>query len=144
MYDPFYKGPLATVKLVEEEAAKNSISIVKRFGESSSNIPMDGEQLKQVALNLLLNAMQAMPEGGNITVYTWEDSASFGFSVEDEGIGISDEEKEKIFEPFFSTKKEGTGLGLAVAKQLVEGMSGTIDITPGEEGSRFDVRIPNG
>ncbi len=133
----------AAVKLVEKEASKSSITIATQFDDSSAITPMDAEQLKQVVLNLLLNAIHAMPEGGKITISTWKNSNAFGFSVEDEGTGIPDDQKERIFEPFFTTKKDGTGLGLAIVKQLIEAMKGTIDVTSSAKGSRFEVSIPH-
>jgi len=134
----------AAVELVRQEAAKSACLISVAGDETMPLIPMDAEQIKQGLINLLLNAIQAMPSGGTVTVTTRYDTKGISFSVEDEGGGIPAENREKVFEPFFSTKKEGTGLGLPIVKQLVEAMDGTITLTATPAGSRFEIRIPDG
>ncbi len=113
----------------------------------------DETQLQQVLMNLCLNARDAMPEGGALRVRTAtspppEPSADgpaewVCLTVEDEGQGMTEQVQAQIFEPFFSTKEKGTGLGLAVVRQIVEGFGGRVEVQsePGR-GSRFRVWLP--
>jgi signal transduction histidine kinase len=116
-------------------------------------VQADELQLQQVILNLCLNARDAMPEGGTLTVRTHdgqpfpgqpdETPAWLRISVEDTGMGMTSSVKERLFEPFFTTKAAGSGLGLAVVRQVLEGFGGRIGVTsePGQ-GARFDVWLP--
>ena len=116
----------------------------------------DAEQLKQVLMNLVQNAMQAMPEGGRITITTGsthDDPAGFHLSgrstdfveirVRDSGPGLPEEHREHIFVPFFTTKKRGTGLGLAISQRIIRSHGGSISVQsrPGE-GAEFLIRLP--
>ncbi len=121
-----------------------SIEIVKNFQEHLPQIYADPQQLRQVFLNLLLNACEAMPEGGTVTVKTGYDSpGSLQVSFSDTGKGIDPFSLERIFQPFFTTKKKGTGLGLSISKQLVEQHGGTIQAVNGTgRGVTFLIRLP--
>jgi PAS domain S-box-containing protein len=103
----------------------------------------DPKQLKQVLLNLVLNAQQAMPQGGRLELRGRAPADAVLIEVADTGPGIPDSVRDKLFEPFFSTKKEGTGLGLSICRRLVEQMYGRLDFTtaPGR-GTTFVVRLP--
>jgi two-component system, NtrC family, sensor kinase len=107
--------------------------------------PLDVEALKQVIINIGLNAIQAMPKGGILTVGTRETDNGIAISIEDTGIGIPGENMARIFDPFFTTKDvgEGTGLGLSVSHSLVRRLRGEIRVTsdPGR-GSRFTIDLP--
>ena len=106
---------------------------------------VDAEALKQVMVNLGLNGLQAMPDGGVLTVLTHEEKGRIGISISDTGTGIAPELLPRIFEPFFTTKEvgKGTGLGLSVTHALVMRMGGEISVTsrPGQ-GSTFTVSLP--
>lgn len=105
----------------------------------------DPMQLQQVFLNLLINALDAMPEGGTLTVRSrfHPEEGMISLDVEDSGKGIDPADAEKIFQPFFTTKPMGTGLGLAISRQLVEQNGGTITAEPREGGgTRFRIRLP--
>jgi two-component system NtrC family sensor kinase len=106
-------------------------------------VALDGDQMRQVAINLILNAGAAMGRGGVLTVSTAleDDQAVIRFS--DNGSGISQEHLEKIFEPFFTTKEKGTGLGLAITRQIIEQHHGRISVEsePGN-GTTVTVRLP--
>jgi signal transduction histidine kinase len=130
------------VSLIHKQASKSSVNITTDLDSGIPLIPMDAEQLKQVILNLLLNAIQAMPDGGAVSITTWQEKKSLGFSVQDEGPGIPEENRTEIFNPFFTTKSEGTGLGLAIVNQLIISMNCTIKEIPVQKGARFEVRIP--
>jgi signal transduction histidine kinase len=106
---------------------------------------IDVEALRQIVVNIGLNAIQAMPEGGNLTVTTKRTPARFIIEIQDSGTGIEPAILDKIFDPFFTTKEvgEGTGLGLAVSYSLVTQMEGTIEVQsePGQ-GTLFTISLP--
>lgn len=103
----------------------------------------DPSQLKQVLLNLVLNAQQAMPQGGRLDLRCLAPDDGVRIEVSDTGPGIPEGIRDKMFQPFFSTKKEGTGLGLSICRRLVEQMHGSIDfITEPGKGTTFIVRLP--
>lgn len=106
-------------------------------------LPADGDQLRQVSINLILNAAAAMTDGGLIKVKTSLEEGWARIDFKDNGSGIEQENLLKIFEPFFTTKARGTGLGLAITKQIVEQHQGEINIdsTPGE-GTTVIMRLP--
>jgi PAS domain S-box-containing protein len=103
----------------------------------------DETQLQQVVMNLCLNARDAMPKGGRLKVSTLVDGAHVTLTVEDTGAGMSPEVLSHIFDPFFSTKESGTGLGLAVVQRIVSSTSGEIHVeSEPAKGSRFLIRWP--
>jgi PAS domain S-box-containing protein len=106
-------------------------------------IQADAMQLQQVLLNLCLNGRDAMPEGGRLTLRSRFQQGQVCLSVEDSGHGMSEEVRRRVFEPFFSTRERGTGLGLAVVHEVVTGFGGRIEVQsePGR-GTRFDVWLP--
>ena len=134
-----------SVALVAKQAGQNGVIINTALDPHIPLVPMDSEQIKQVLLNLLLNAMQAMDHGGQVTVSTAQSDGWVAVAVEDVGPGIDDEHLPRIFEPFYTTKQNGTGLGLAIVLQLLEGMGGRVRVTSASHGSgaRFEVRIPH-
>jgi len=105
----------------------------------------DGEKLRQAFLNIILNAIQASPVGGVVSVSTGADRERGGIEIRfsDHGAGISAKLSREIFEPFFTTKGTGTGLGLPITKKIIEGHGGTIEVEsePGR-GATFRVRLP--
>jgi PAS domain S-box-containing protein len=103
----------------------------------------DRNQLKQVLLNLLLNSQQAMLKGGRLDVRCVASADAVRIEVSDTGPGILANVRDKLFQPFFSTKKEGTGLGLSICRRLVEQMHGNIDFTSEQgQGTTFVVHLP--
>jgi len=122
-----------------------SIHLVKVFGKSLPTILADPMQLKQVFMNLLLNAVDAMPGGGTITVKTsFEPSShSIFIDISDTGSGIDASVLSDMFKPFYTTKPRGTGLGLAISKRLIEDHGGTIQIENNEErGATVRISLP--
>jgi len=106
----------------------------------------DPNQVRQILINLLTNAVQATAEQGRITIQTRSSSKGVILSVCDNGIGIPKQDLDKIFEPFFSTKapKEGTGLGLYVTREIVAKLGGTIEVDSRLGcGTRFDITMPD-
>ena len=130
---------------VEARCAKQGIELVRRLGSALPRIVADPSQLQQVLVNLAVNAVQAMPDGGRLTIRTERADGHVMLVVEDTGIGMSEEVKRQIFVPFFTTKDvdEGTGLGLAVVHGIVSAHGGSIKVEsePGR-GSRFEVLLP--
>jgi signal transduction histidine kinase len=109
------------------------------------SLPADRGQLTQVAMNLLVNALQAMPDGGALTIEIGGDNDRVRLVFRDTGVGMNEQVRREIFQPFFTTKlaNEGTGLGLAVAQRIVEEHHGTISVesAPGV-GSTFTIELP--
>ena len=102
-------------------------------------------ELREVFVNLLVNAVDALPDGGTITIRVWQDHDTCCFSVHDTGVGISPENRARIFDPFFTTKplSQGTGLGLSVALSIVQRHRGTFEVEPVQpHGTLFTVCIP--
>jgi len=131
-------NPANTAKLIKE------IEIVKDFSPELPPVIADRGQIQQVFLNLMLNAIDAIPAKGTITITTKKESNhTVQISITDTGKGMSPENMNKIFNPFFTTKPKGTGLGLAICKRLIELHNGTIHVssTPGE-GTTFYITIP--
>jgi len=135
-------GALSTVEL---EARKKGV----RFRlELSGNMPparIDSMRMERVLINLLMNAVQASPEGETVTVETLRHGRNLVIDIIDCGCGIESGEREKIFEPFYTTKKEGTGLGLAIAGKIVEAHGGSIKIVDNHaRGATFRIVLPAG
>jgi two-component system, NtrC family, sensor histidine kinase HydH len=108
-------------------------------------VPLDADLFKQALLNLLLNAQQAMPDGGEITLQAASDGEGVSLSVIDTGKGMTPEVAAKVFRPFFSTRQGGTGLGLATTRKIVEAHGGTIAVqSEVGRGSKFTLRLPAG
>jgi len=111
--------------------------------ENARKIVADPELLRRILTNLINNAIQAMPEGGKLEIQTCRDAEEVVISVQDSGVGISDEIKSKLFTPLFTTKSKGQGFGLAVVKRLTEALGGTVYFESEEgKGSKFIVRFP--
>jgi signal transduction histidine kinase len=122
-----------------------AIMVVKDFDNRIPNVPADPLQLRQIFLNLLLNAAEAMPEGGTLRVKTFYEQSSqrIGVRVSDTGKGIDEGCMTKIFQPFFTTKRKGTGLGLAIIKRLIEQHEGAIGVENNPDGgATFTISFP--
>jgi len=124
-----------------------NIQIEKDYGSSDSFILCDPDRLQQAFLNILLNAIQSMPEGGKIRIFTrkstTKDIPTMQIGFVDTGDGINDGTIKKIFEPFFTTKDDGTGLGLAIVRKIIELHEGRINIFSGpEKGTTIMVNLP--
>ncbi len=112
--------------------------------EDLPDVVADASQLQQVLVNLVVNAIQAMPDGGRLTIATQHRASTAVLRVADTGLGMSAEVRERVFLPFFTTKdvNEGTGLGLAVAHGIVSAHGGRISVeSRSGQGSCFEVEI---
>ena len=112
--------------LMEANLNHHQISLIKKFAPDLPLISLDQDKLKQAFMNIVLNAMDAMPEGGTLEILTLQDSDKGRIDVVDTGAGIPPEDLNRLFEPFFTTKSQGTGLGLANAKRVLEQHGGDI------------------
>ncbi len=131
--------------LLKARCAKAGIEVVRAVARDLPDIIADAAQLQQVLVNVVVNAIQAMPRGGTITIITKASEHQVSIIVEDTGIGMSAEVKEQIFVPFFTTKDvdEGTGLGLAVVHGIITAHGGDVSVESRiGEGSRFEIRMP--
>lgn len=133
----------STLNLLSNDFLKRRIQLVKRYEANGNQIQADSDQLRQVILNLLLNALQAAPENGRITVSTREETGWYILEVSDTGPGIDPKVLPKLFEPFNSTKPDGTGLGLSIVHSIVQEHQGRIyaKSRPGQ-GATFTVQLP--
>jgi signal transduction histidine kinase len=116
---------------------------VEGLDPSLPPVQLDPTQLRQAFLNIIKNSLEAMPEGGKLTVSTAQQDGKVEVSIEDTGKGISQENLGMVFTPFFSTKHGGTGLGLSITSHIVKEHRGTISFRsyPGL-GTGFTVRLP--
>jgi len=131
------------VKLVRPQAATRGIEISEAYTERTGPLRADSTQLGQVLLNILLNAVEATPNGGHIAVAAAAADRMVELRVHNSGEPIDTDLCKRIFEPFFSTKAQGTGLGLAIASAIVEKHQGRIWAEPGEDGgTALRVRLP--
>jgi len=129
----------------ESRCAKEGIELVRSLSPDLPEIPADAAQLNQVLINLVINALQAMPAGGRLTVQTLAGKDHISLIVEDTGMGMDKEVMKQIFTPFFTTKDvgKGTGLGLPVVQGIVTSHGGSIKFGSNpNQGSRFEIQLP--
>ena len=131
------------VELANPQAVAANIRVLVQQEAEGVDVRVDRDLLKQAVLNVVVNAMQAMPEGGDLTFESSATEDTAEIRVSDSGTGIPQELREKIFRLYFSTKKEGSGIGLAMTFRIVQLHDGTIDFTsePGK-GTTFLIRLP--
>ncbi len=130
--------------LVKNGVPKN-IKVTLEVEGKAERIMADPDYLKRIAANLTLNAVQAMPEGGKLTIHAYVDKATNDIliTVNDTGVGIPEDIKPRLFTPMMTTKSKGQGFGLAVVKRMTEGLGGTVTFESTEgKGTTFIVRLP--
>ena len=131
------------IALAGHSAEQKGITLHKDVSATVPPFECDPEQIKQVILNLVINALQAMTGSGEITLAARQLDSSVVISVRDQGPGINDEDLDKIFNPFYTTKDEGTGLGLSVVYQIVNQHGGVVTAVRNPEGGMtFSLTIP--
>ena len=129
--------------LVEGEAQQSKVQIRVVAPPTLPLLKADREYLRQTLLNLILNGLQAMPEGGTLTLKANTSNGNFLISVTDTGTGIAPENRRRIFEPYFTTKAKGSGLGLAIARRIIEAHGGTITVfSETDQGCCFQIALP--
>ncbi|OGP71483.1 MAG: hypothetical protein A2Y80_07695 [Deltaproteobacteria bacterium RBG_13_58_19] len=129
--------------LMKEEIRTKGVDLLDNLAPRLPVVEADPNQMKQVLLNLLKNSLEALDSGGQITLASGGDGKQVWFSVADTGAGMSPEVLEKIFNPFFTTKGKGTGLGLAVIHKIITDHQGIISVESSpEKGTSFMVKLP--
>ncbi|MEH7179966.1 ATP-binding protein [Neobacillus vireti] len=131
-----------TLSLTKHLAERQGITTETIMERPSPPLDCDPKQLKQLFINLIKNAIESMPNGGKITITVKVEGNKMNISIQDEGGGISDEDFLNIGEPFFTTKKEGTGLGLMVSNQIIKDHFGEFYINGFEKGTLVKVMLP--
>ena len=123
---------------------EENITVLVDFRDQTEKQKIDGNYFRRVIVNLLTNAVQAMPEGGKLTVEGKRIDGNIVLSVSDTGVGVAEENIGKLFTPLYTTKAKGTGLGLAVCKRIVDAHHGEISVESEEgAGTTFKITLPN-
>jgi two-component system sensor histidine kinase HydH len=132
-------------ELIEPEARQMGVRVERRVPADLPPLVADHDRLTQVLLNLARNALEAMPDGGTLRLDAGRAPHALTIAVVDSGPGIPPEVRERIFEPYYTTKAKGLGLGLPIARQIVEAHGGTIAAAPATgSGTRFVLTLPLG
>jgi len=135
----------SALSILENQVTFQNIEIIKKLDQRLPQIQIDTNKIKQVFWNLAINAAEAMPDGGKLIIITRysEDKKYIEIEITDTGAGIPKEKISKLFDPFYTTKDKGTGLGLAVTYGIIEQHKGKIDVKSKEsQGSTFTVSLP--
>ncbi|ANY75978.1 ATP-binding protein [Paenibacillus ihbetae] len=131
------------VTLMKVQAAMNNIEIIPRYPAEPVYVHGETNQLKQVFINLLKNAMEAMDQGGTITLSIHQSDSDVRIIVQDDGIGMTPEQIKSLGQPFYTTKDSGTGLGYMITKNIVHNHGGSIDVKSSpERGTSFTIQLP--
>lgn len=133
-----------SLQLASFDKSFQKLEILRDFETAMPPVFADGDQLQQVFLNLFLNARDAMPDGGTISISTSAVENEVRIEISDSGTGIEFDDAQKIFDPFFTTKPagKGTGLGLAVCYGIITAHSGRIELVPLKSGTKFNISLP--
>jgi signal transduction histidine kinase len=132
-----------TLSLVEARAEKTGIKIIKEYPVESLTVKIDPELIKTCLINIFQNAFHAMPEGGTMKISVERANQEIVISVKDTGVGVDESIQEKVFEPFFTTRQRGVGLGLALTKRVVEEHGGRVKfVSKKGAGSTFTIIMP--
>jgi len=146
--ESYHNEPVELAPLITEAIASSpKLSADTELNTlQGTSVKADREKLIRVIVNGIRNAADAMGDGGSLRIYAYENSRWVSIYIEDTGTGISEKDRDRIFTPFYTTKTDGTGLGLAYAKKVVEGMGGTITLAnrAGGAGAVLTIRLPNG
>jgi len=136
-----------SLKMIEREAQSKNIKIEMSLSPDIDQVPMDSDRINQVFLNLYLNAIEAMEDGGTLSVgLTWdEDPQKVKITVSDTGIGIKGEDLVHVFDPYFTNKQSGTGLGLAIVHKIIESHRGEVRVQSEQgKGTTVTITLPKG
>ncbi|MCP9496421.1 MAG: ATP-binding protein [Pyrinomonadaceae bacterium MAG19_C2-C3] len=128
--------------LIAQRAATQHVAIALALAEDLPSVTADSEQIKQVLLNFAINSLQAMPDGGRLTLRTSRDEDEVSVEVEDTGGGIDAALQARIFDPFFTTRDKGVGLGLSIAYKIAAQHGGSLMMTNGTHGAIFRLTLP--
>jgi signal transduction histidine kinase len=132
-----------TLELLGPEIENRGVAVKKKLARNLTATPIDSTQMQQVMVNLVKNAVQAMTRGGSLTLQTGETGESVWVSVTDTGGGIPQEQINRIFEPFYTTKKKGTGLGLMIVQRIIRAHNGRVELESHVgRGTTFRIWLP--
>lgn len=132
-----------TVRLIGPQAVQQRVAVaLRRPGSALDRVPLDGDKFKQAVLNLVLNALEAMPDGGDLLLVVSAGEGELRVEVSDTGPGIAAEIQQDLFKPYTSTKSRGTGMGLALSEKVVSQHGGRIEYRMGPLGTTFSIAIP--
>ncbi len=132
-----------SLSLIQYDKRVQDITVVRDLRPDLPAIITDGNQLSQVIVNIVLNAADAMPNGGTLTIRSRLQSGGIAIDFEDTGVGIDRESLGRIFDPFYTTKEKGTGLGLAVSYSIIKKLNGSLTVESElNKGSRFMITLP--
>jgi two-component system sensor histidine kinase HydH len=133
----------SSLRLIQQDAETSGITVTTSIDEKMAPLPVDPDRITQVLINLYINAVQAMPEGGLLSVNAQDQANGVVVTIGDTGIGMTEETKNKMFDPYFTTKNTGTGLGLALVQKVIEAHGGTIEVATRENsGTQFTIFLP--
>lgn len=133
----------SVITLLSHTAEQSGITLRKQMPAAVPALQSDPEQIRQVILNLTMNAIQAMPDGGEIELAVSPNDTGVVIAVKDQGSGVADEDMDKIFDPFYTTKENGTGLGLSVAHQIISQHGGVLSAKKNRDrGMTFSIVLP--
>jgi signal transduction histidine kinase len=131
------------VLLASPEAERHGVTIERDFSNDVLPVKVDGDLIKQAVLNIVINGVQAMPQGGTLTVAAFRDNDEAQIEVRDQGAGIPVELRDRIFNLYFTTKKTGSGIGLAMAYRVMQLHNGSVEYDSVEgRGTTFRMRFP--
>jgi two-component system sensor histidine kinase HydH len=132
------------VRLIQKEASAKDIKIDVSFSEDELATRIDSDRLSQCLLNLYINALQSMDDGGHLSIQSAKSTdGRINIQVSDTGAGINPDHVNRIFDPYYTTKPKGTGLGLAIVHKIVEGHDGQIKVRSIlGQGSTFTISLP--
>ena len=133
----------SSMRLVKQEADNAGVSVSLDISAEVGSIPLDPDRMTQAMINLYVNAIQAMPEGGKLDVDVSRQEGAILLKVSDTGTGLPEGEASRVFDPYFTTKQTGTGLGLAIVSKIIEAHSGEVQVEhTGPNGTTFSISIP--
>ncbi len=131
-----------TLDLLAIHIKDSNVNVAYKDGASLPKVRADREQISRVFMNIILNGVQAMHQGGALEISCSPNKNKLETSIKDNGTGISDQDLEQIFEPFFSTKHKGSGLGLCICQQIIQDHEGEILVHSSPKGTEFKITIP--
>jgi signal transduction histidine kinase len=131
------------LELVRPQLLANNVEVSLLLGQQPASVMLDESSLRGALMNLILNAVSAMPDGGKLTITLTSIDEMLRLEITDTGHGIAEEEVKKVFEPFYTTKEHGLGLGMPYAKKIIEQHGGSISLsTQLGEGTRIQIELP--
>jgi signal transduction histidine kinase len=131
------------LELLRPQLEANQVEVRLSIGEQATHIMLDETSMRGALMNLLLNAIEAMPNGGMLSIAVNQSDEMLQLEIADTGHGIAEDEVKKIFEPFFTTKEQGLGLGMPYAKKIIDQHGGKISISSElGKGTRISIVLP--